>query len=139
MGWGALRPAPLRAAMALEACGAAAARPFAAASTSRLIMRPCGPEPESALRSNPPALASRRASGEAKMRGRPTCWRDAVATARALPAPGAEAIGAPPAAGPGGLAGAAANGGGLGGSLRAGKGKAEGLSPSARRVAIGVL
>ena len=41
---------------------------FSAASTSRLMMRPCGPEPASAARSRLPSLASRRASGEAKMR-----------------------------------------------------------------------
>ncbi len=41
---------------------------WAARSTSRLTMRPCGPEPLSVASSSPSSRASRRASGEAKMR-----------------------------------------------------------------------
>ena len=78
-----------------------AAPPDFAASTSRAMMRPCGPEPAMRPMSMPAALARRRASGEAKMR---PAW-PLVAGAGAVAA--------------GGLAGAAGAGGtGAGGAWR---------------------
>ena len=44
-----------------------------APSTSAFVTRPCGPEPETAERSIPASLASRRASGEANTRS-PLSW-----------------------------------------------------------------
>ena len=69
------------------AAGAGLAPPLRAPSTSRLTMRPCGPEPLIDDRSTPFWAARRRASGDEKMRA-PFCW-DAV------PPPGA-AFAAPP-------------------------------------------
>src|SRR5262245_9706738 len=48
--------------------GAAIPRPDLAASTSRAITRPCGPEPPTRARSMPASFASRRASGDEKTR-----------------------------------------------------------------------
>src|SRR5476651_2337696 len=59
-------------AMAATAAGPApSARkplPDFAASISRAITRPCGPEPDTRLRSTPASLARRRASGDEKVR-----------------------------------------------------------------------
>src|SRR5258708_4215125 len=46
----------------------AGAPPFAAASTSDLTMRPCGPEPWISVSSTPDCEATRRARGDAKTR-----------------------------------------------------------------------
>src|SRR5262245_16248958 len=53
---------------AAAAAGAAIPRPDLAASTSRAMTRPCGPEPWRRARSMPASFASRRARGDEKMR-----------------------------------------------------------------------
>src|SRR6516162_1673320 len=50
------------------AAGATRPRPDLAASTSRAMTRPCGPEPSTRARSMPASFASRRASGDEKTR-----------------------------------------------------------------------
>ena len=152
----------MRAATAVPTCGA---RPlFCASSTSRLTMRPCGPEPASAASSMPAALASRRASGDAKIRPCPFAAspRDARARGELFPSPsrggdrggglaGDARLGGHPALTPtsrgdpaaraaGAGAGAFPALGGRGGCAPAfGLGAAPAVSPSPSSVAIGVL
>src|SRR5262245_49689900 len=119
---------------------AVAAWPVASApSTARLTMRPCGPDPASAPISMPAALASRRASGEAKTRAckafdtvaeaAPAVTELCALAVAGLPADDAAALAVAPAlaACPRGVAAC--------GVAAFGLGAAPSLSPSASRVA----
>src|SRR5476651_1928239 len=67
--------------------GARIPLPDFAASMSRAITRPCGPEPSTRLRSTPASFARRRASGEEKILLAPSARGDGTPPGAAFAAP----------------------------------------------------
>src|SRR6516164_5108874 len=100
--------------------GAAIPRPDLAASTSRAMTRPCGPEPSTRARSMPASFASRRASGDEKTR-----FVRAIRASSPAPSPRGETG----AVGAGGAARAGAASAILGAERIATEGRAETPSP----------